>query len=155
MSEPTVSGSPVAASYLVDVAERLVYVSRLVRLSLLGVDGAAVGQIADVVLSAWGGRDAPDVRGFVVALQRRRVFVAAGRMAELGHEGARLRGAINLRQFELRPGELLVAGSCSGARCGANGSSTWPSAPTLSCRSPGRWRPSPSPPRVGSAGAAR
>src|SRR5207248_406323 len=73
-----------------------------------------VGQIADVVLSAWGGRDAPDVRGFVVALQRRRVFVAAGRMAELGHEGARLRGAINLRQFELRPGELLVAGQLLG-----------------------------------------
>src|SRR5437764_11777066 len=35
-------------------------------------------------------------------------------MAELGHEGARLRGAINLRQFELRPGELLVAGQLLG-----------------------------------------
>ncbi|HEY3703139.1 MAG TPA: CBS domain-containing protein [Acidimicrobiales bacterium] len=96
------------------MAERLVYVSRLVRLSLLGADGAAVGQIADVVLAAWGGRDAPDVRGFVVALQRRRVFVAAGRIAELSHEGARLRGAINLRQFELRPGELLVMGQLLG-----------------------------------------
>jgi CBS domain-containing protein len=96
------------------VAERVVYVSRLVRLSLLGADGPAVGQIADVVLSAWGGRDAPDVRGFVVALQRRRVFVPGGRIAELSHEGARLRGAINLRQFELRPGELLVTGQLIG-----------------------------------------
>ncbi|HEX6475971.1 MAG TPA: CBS domain-containing protein [Acidimicrobiales bacterium] len=96
------------------MAERLVYVSRLVRLSLLGVDGAEVGRIADVVLSAWGGRDAPDVRGFLVALERRRVFVAAGRIAELGHEGARLRGTISLRQFELRPGELLVAGQLLG-----------------------------------------
>ncbi len=96
------------------MAERLVYVSRLVRLSLLGVDGAAVGRIADVVLSAWGGQEAPDVRGFLVALERRRVFVAAGRIAELGHEGARLRGPINLRQFELRPGELLVAGQLLG-----------------------------------------
>jgi CBS domain-containing protein len=92
----------------------MVYVSRLVRLMLLGVDGAAVGQLADVVLGAWGGRDAPDVQGFVVDLQRRRVFVPAGRIAELGHEGARLRGGITLRQFEPRPGELLVMGQLIG-----------------------------------------
>ena len=96
------------------MAERLVYVSRLVRLSLLGADGAPIGQIADVVLSAWGGHGAPDVHGFVVSLQRRRVFVAAGRIAELSHEGARLRGSLNLRQFELRPGELLVMGQLIG-----------------------------------------
>jgi hypothetical protein len=42
------------------VAERLVYVSRLVRLMLLGVDGAAVGQLVDVVLGAWGGHNAAE-----------------------------------------------------------------------------------------------
>ncbi|HWC37013.1 MAG TPA: CBS domain-containing protein [Acidimicrobiales bacterium] len=96
------------------MAERLVYVSRLVRLTLLGVDGTAVGRLADVVLGAWGGRDAPDVQGFVVDIDRRRVFVPAGRIAELGHEGARLRGGIALRQFEPRPGELLVMGQLIG-----------------------------------------
>jgi hypothetical protein len=43
------------------VAERLVYGSRLLRLTLLGVDGTAVGQLADVVLGPWGGRDAPEL----------------------------------------------------------------------------------------------
>jgi CBS domain-containing protein len=93
------------------VSERLVYVSRLVRLPLVGADGAEIGHMADVVLTPSGGAGPPRVNGFVVAVQRRRVFVGAGRVAEIELEGVRLRrGAINLRQFELRAGEQLVAG---------------------------------------------
>jgi CBS domain-containing protein len=89
------------------MTDRLVYVSRLVRLSLVGADGADVGRVVDVVLGL-GGRP-PRVNGFVVAVQRRHVFVGAGRVGEIESEGVRLRrGSINLRQFELRPGERLV-----------------------------------------------
>lgn len=67
--------------------------------------------MADVVLTPAGDAGPPRVNGFVVAVQRRRVFIGAGRVAEIEIEGVRLRrGAINLRQFRLRAGEQLVAG---------------------------------------------
>jgi CBS domain-containing protein/sporulation protein YlmC with PRC-barrel domain len=100
------------------MAERIVYVSRIVRLPLVGADGSDVGHVVDVVLDL-GGRP-PRVVGFVVGgVQRRRVFVAVTRIAEIGTRGLRLRRAsINLKQFELRPGERLVAGELFGKRVG-------------------------------------
>jgi CBS domain-containing protein len=97
------------------VADRIVYVSRVTRLPLVGADGADVGRVVDVVLDL-GGRP-PRVNGFVVGVGRRRVFVGAGRVGEIGTDGVRLRrGSINLRQFELRPGERLVMGELIGRR---------------------------------------
>jgi CBS domain-containing protein len=92
------------------VSDRVVYVSRLTRLPLVGADGADIGRVVDVVLDL-GGRP-PRVNGFVVAVGRRRVFVGAGRIGEIESEGGvRLRrGSVNLRQFVLRPGERLVIG---------------------------------------------
>jgi CBS domain-containing protein len=90
---------------------RLIYVSRLVRLPLVGADGAGIGRVVDVVLAGAAGSAAPRVNGFVVRVQRRSVFVGAGRVGEIEADGVRLRrGAINLRQFELRAGEQLVVG---------------------------------------------
>jgi CBS domain-containing protein len=94
---------------------RLIYVSRLVRLALIGADGAELGHVVDVVLGASGGHAAPRVSGFVVRVQRRSVFVGAGRVGEIEPGGVRLRrGAINLRQFELRVGEQLIVGELFG-----------------------------------------
>jgi CBS domain-containing protein len=88
---------------------RLVYASRLVRLRLVGADGGDIGPLVDVVLGPAGGGAPPSVHGFVVRVQRRNVFVNAGRVAEIEPEGVRLRrGGINLRQFELREGEHLI-----------------------------------------------
>ena len=107
--------SPTGAVYAVAVSERIVYVSRVTRLPLVGADGADVGRIVDVVLDL-GGRP-PRVNGFVVAVGRRRVFVGAGRVGEIESEGVRLRrGSVNLRQFELRVGERLVIGELFGER---------------------------------------
>jgi CBS domain-containing protein len=95
------------------VAERIVYVTRLTRLPLIGADGADVGRLVDVVIDL-GGRP-PRVHGFVAAVGRRRVFVGAGRVGEIESEGVRLRrGSVNLRSFELRPGERLVMGELVG-----------------------------------------
>jgi CBS domain-containing protein/sporulation protein YlmC with PRC-barrel domain len=98
------------------MAERIVYVSRIVRLPLVGVDGADVGHVVDVVLDL-GGRP-PRVVGFVVGgVQRRRVFLAVTRISEIDTRGLRLRrGSINLKQFELRAGERLVMGELVGKR---------------------------------------
>ncbi len=97
------------------MSDRIVYVSRVTRLPLVGADGADVGHVVDVVLDL-GGRP-PRVNGFVVAVGRRRVFVGAGRVGEIETDGVRLRrGSVNLRQFELRPGERLVQGELVGRR---------------------------------------
>ena len=91
------------------------YVSRVTRLPLVGADGADIGRVVDVVLDLSG--RPPHVNGFVVAVGRRRVFVGAGRVGEIATDGLRLRrGSINLRQFELRPGERLAMGELVGRR---------------------------------------
>ncbi len=92
------------------MSDRIVYVSRITRLPLVGADGADVGHTLDVVLDM-GGRP-PRVNGFVIGgVQRRRVFIGAPRIGEIDTRGLRLRrGLINLRQFELRPGERLAVG---------------------------------------------
>ena len=69
--------------------QRIVYLSRLRRLPLLGADGADIGRIDDAVVDL--GSKPPRVNGLVVAVQRRRVFVGIGRIGEIGTEGARLR----------------------------------------------------------------
>jgi len=96
----------------------IVYISRITRLPLVGADGSDLGHVVDVVLDM-GGRP-PRVLGFVVGgVQRRRVFVSVGRIGEIETRGLRLRrGAINLRQFELRPGERLAAAELIGHRVG-------------------------------------
>ena len=95
--------------------DRIVYVTRLTRVSLIGADGADIGRIVDVVIDL-GGRP-PRVNGFVAGVGRRRVFVGAGRVGEIESEGVRLRrGSVNLRQFELRAGERLVMGELIGRR---------------------------------------
>jgi CBS domain-containing protein len=97
------------------VAERIVYVSRLIRLPLVSSDGSDVGHVVDVVIGL-GGRP-PRVNGLVVAVPRRRVFIGVGRVGEIEADGVRLRRAsVNLRQFELRAGERLAAGELFGSR---------------------------------------
>ena len=94
---------------------RIVYISRLTRLPLLGADGADIGRVVDAVFDL--GSKPPRINGLVVAVQRRRVFVGIGRIGEIGTDGARLRrGSVNLRQFELRSGEALIAGEVLGSR---------------------------------------
>ncbi len=106
-------GTVRACHTMCSMERRIVYVSRLTRLPLLSSDGADVGHVVDVVIGL-GGRP-PRVNGLVVAVQRRRVFIGMGRVADIENDGVRLRRAsVNLRQFELRPGERLLAGELIG-----------------------------------------
>jgi sporulation protein YlmC with PRC-barrel domain len=123
------------------MSERIVYVSRITRLPLVGADGSDVGHVVDVVLDL-GGRP-PRVVGFVVGgVQRRRVFVGVTRISEIDTRGLRLRrGTINLKQFELRAGERLVIGELLGKRVGARRVVDIGLRPAPT-RSSGRWPPS-------------
>lgn len=92
------------------MARQLIYVSRLVRLPLLGSDGVPIGHLEDVVLTPPGGPTTPPrVLGFVATVQRRKIFVNANRVGELNTAGARMQtGTVDLGRFELRPGEVLA-----------------------------------------------
>lgn len=93
------------------MADQIIYVSRLVRLPVVGVDGGEIGRIVDVVLGLPTGHESPRVNGFVLIVQHRRLFLSAGRISEIESDGARLRRAmLNMHAFELRPGESLVVG---------------------------------------------
>ena len=100
-------------SYPVVVSSEILYVSKLVRLPLVAADGSDVGHLVDLVIDL-GGRP-PRITGFVVRVGRRNVFVGAGGGGEISGEGLRLRrGSINLRQFELRPGERQIVAEVFG-----------------------------------------
>jgi len=96
----------------------LVYVSRLIRLHLLDADGSTIGRVDDLVITPPAVSNAPRLLGLVASVSRRRIFVAASRVGEMGSTGVRLRSsAVDLRPFQLRHGELL-AGSILGQRHG-------------------------------------
>jgi CBS domain-containing protein len=91
------------------VAE-LIYAFRVMRLPLLDAGGTAIGRVEDIVLLPASGTSPPVVLGFVASSQRRRIFVNANRVSDLGDDGARLRSwDVDLNPFKRRAGELLVA----------------------------------------------
>lgn len=94
------------------------FAGRLLRLGLSDETGGLLGRIEDVVLAPAAGQTPPRVLGFVANVQRRRIFVNAGRVADVGPGGIRLRGSsVDLRHFEARPHELLLT-SLFGQRVG-------------------------------------
>ncbi|HEX9342909.1 MAG TPA: CBS domain-containing protein [Actinomycetota bacterium] len=100
----------------VPAAEQL-FVSRLTRLPVRTPAGGTIGRIADVVLTKPAVGSVPRVLGLTVWVQRRPIFIAMGRVAELDAGGARLRTAsVNLRPFELRAGETLALGELIDSR---------------------------------------
>ena len=87
----------------------LIYAFRISRLPLLDAGGASIGRLEDIVVVPGHGGSAPRVVGFTALSQRRRIFVNAGRIAELGVDGARLRSwDVDLHPFKPRSGERLL-----------------------------------------------
>jgi flagellar motility protein MotE (MotC chaperone) len=95
----------------------LVYVSRGVRLPLLDADQGPVARIADAVIAPPHQHRPPVVLGLLAAMGRRRIFVNAGRIADIDPTGVRLRsGTVDLRHFRRRTGELLAMEDVIGSR---------------------------------------
>src|ERR1035438_3938371 len=87
-----------------------IFTSRLTGRPLLDSEGMAIGRIRDVVILAAGGSEPPRALGLVVTLQRRRIFVNLGRIAEISIDGAHLRGGtVDLDRFTQRTGEILAS----------------------------------------------
>ncbi len=91
------------------MAAQQVFTSRLLGRPLLDSEETPIGRVRDVVLLPAAQGDAPRALGLVVTLQRRRIFVNFGRIAEMSIDGAHLRGGtVDLDHFTRRTGEILV-----------------------------------------------
>jgi CBS domain-containing protein len=100
------------------MADRVLFVSRIFKLPLRGADGDMIGRVDDLVLGPPVRGGGPLLLGLVVSVNRRRIFVAAARVADIAASGVRLRSeALDLRPFQPRPGELLAT-SLLDRRCG-------------------------------------
>jgi CBS domain-containing protein len=87
-----------------------IFTSRLRGRPLLDSEGMTIGRIRDVVILSAGGSEPPRALGLVVTLQRRRIFVNLGRIAEISIDGAHLRGGtVDLDRFTQRTGEILAS----------------------------------------------
>ena len=89
---------------------RQVFTSRLKGRPLLDSEGLTIGRVRDVVILPAAGSEPPRALGLVVTLQRRRIFVNLGRIAEISVDGAHLRGStVDLDRFTRRTGEILAS----------------------------------------------
>jgi CBS domain-containing protein len=87
-----------------------VFTSRLKGRPLLDSEGLTIGRIRDVVILPGPGQEPPRALGLVVTLQRRRIFVNLGLIAEISVDGAHLRGGpVDLDRFTRRTGEILAS----------------------------------------------
>lgn len=101
-----VAGTPVQPG----MTDRQVFTSRLSGRPLLDSEGLSIGRVRDVVILPSAGGEPPRALGMVVTLQRRRIFVNLGLIAEISVDGAHLRGgAVDLGRFTRRTGEILAS----------------------------------------------
>ena len=87
-----------------------IFTSRLKGRPLLDSEGLTIGRIRDVVILPGPPKEPPRALGLVVTLQRRRIFVNLGQIAEISVEGAHLLGgSVDLDRFTRRLGETLAS----------------------------------------------
>jgi CBS domain-containing protein len=92
------------------MTDRQIFTSRLRGRPLLDSEGMIIGRVRDAVILPAAGTEPPRALGLVVTLQRRRIFVNLGRIAEISIDGAHLRGGtVDLRRFTRRTGEILAS----------------------------------------------
>ena len=91
-------------------ANTRVFVARLTGLSVFDPLGDQVGRVRDVVVMFSPKRPAPRVIGLVVEVPgRRRVFVPMTRVTSIDAGAVITTGLVNMRRFEQRTNETLVA----------------------------------------------
>jgi CBS domain-containing protein/sporulation protein YlmC with PRC-barrel domain len=98
-----------ASTEKADIPPLLVHLSSLIKRPLLDSDGDAIGRLQDLIVRV-GERSHPPITGAVVRIEGRDLFVPVDKIAGIDRgkvifDGSRL----DLRRFERRPGELLLA----------------------------------------------
>ncbi len=92
------------------VVDALISVAGLVGRPVRITGGSEVGRLVDLV-ARWDGEPYPPVTGLVVRVGRRLAFLPASQLADLDRSAVTLGSArLSLRDFERRPGEVLLAG---------------------------------------------
>ncbi len=93
----------------------VLWATRLLRRAIFDADGSTIGSVNDLVLLPGTGGRRPRLQGFVANVDRRRIFVHESRVDAVDRDGLHLRGGtVDLRRFQKRPGEILVAGDVLG-----------------------------------------
>jgi CBS domain-containing protein/sporulation protein YlmC with PRC-barrel domain len=88
-----------------------VFVARLAGAGVFDPKADQVGKLRDIVVLLRAEQRPPRVLGLVVeVVGRRRIFVPMTRVTTIDAGQIVVRGAVNLRRFEQRPGEALVMG---------------------------------------------
>ena len=91
-----------------DQGVRIVHLSNVVKRPLVDEAGDRVGRVQDLVVRL--GAAHPPVVGAVVRIGGRDLFVPIRKIADVGSRRLRFAGnRVDLRRFERRPGELLLA----------------------------------------------
>ena len=86
-----------------------VFLARLAGQTVLDPNADQVGRVRDAVALIRSTAQPPRVLGLLVEVQpRRRVFIPMGQVSSIDADAVIVRGRINLRRFERRPGETLV-----------------------------------------------
>jgi CBS domain-containing protein len=92
------------------VRESIVSLAGLLGRPVRHQGGEDIGSLIDLVARFAGDQAYPPITGLVVRVGRRQVFLDASLVATLSHSGIVLRSArVDLRDYERRPGELLLA----------------------------------------------
>jgi len=92
------------------VREAIVSLAGLIGRPVRHQDGLEVGKLVDVVARFSGEQTYPPVSGLIVRVGRRRAYIDAGLVADLGHSEITLRSArMDLRDYSRRDGEVLLA----------------------------------------------
>ncbi len=92
-----------------ELAEPILHLSRVVKRPLVDDGGEKMGRVEDLIVRL-DEQPHPPIVGAVVRIAGRDLFVPIGKIADL--EDGRVRfegGPVDLRHFERRPGELLLA----------------------------------------------
>jgi CBS domain-containing protein/sporulation protein YlmC with PRC-barrel domain len=86
-----------------------VFLGRLTGTRVFDPNGDQVGKVRDAVLVRRMDGDAPRLTGLVVEVYpRRRIFVPMTKVTAIDVGHVIVTGAVNLRRFEQRPGEMLI-----------------------------------------------
>ena len=91
------------------MALELTHVSSLVRAPLVDRDGGRIGRVVDVIVRV-GTAAHPPITGLIVRIGGRELFVKIAKIAQLSPNRVVFAAErVDLRKFERRPGELLLA----------------------------------------------
>ncbi|MGW3473568.1 magnesium transporter MgtE N-terminal domain-containing protein [Saccharopolyspora sp. NPDC000995] len=95
---------------------RTLSLSLLLKRGVLGAKGQRLGRLADVIVRLRGA-EYPLVTGLVADIGGRRIFIPAERVTDWHTEDVQLVTAkVDLREFERRPGEVLLSADILGHR---------------------------------------